>query len=69
MVGPKLEMGAKIREAVSSSTTPGCLGLIVRVIVRLPGLLLHRGLTAPESGFYNSWLARWPGAVANEWVS
>lgn len=40
LVGPKLEVGAKIREASSYGSSPGCLNLIaVEVVVWLPGLV------------------------------
>lgn len=41
MAGPKLEAGAKIKEAVSYCSSPGCLGPIAtEAIVQLPGLIV-----------------------------
>lgn len=43
LVGPKLEIGTKIREAVTYESSPGCFEPVVtEAVVRLPGLLLER---------------------------
>ena len=42
LIGPKLEVGSKIRVAIGYESSPGCLGPIVTgVVVRLPGCLLE----------------------------
>lgn len=50
MGGPKLEAGTHIREAVSCESSPSHFGLIMGVIVWLPGLFARNsGLTPCES--------------------
>lgn len=55
LVGPKLKVGTKIREALSYSSSPGLLGLISsEVILQPPGLSLEIVIQLPAS-----WLPWW----------